>query len=313
MTTVMCLPLAASVLLWLTAAKVGRRLPPATAVRLLSFAALATALATGFVLAVAAFDAAAQLPPVAALGHWSAAGVRAGGSGSVTVGVVAGLTVALLLAAAVRRAARSGWDLALAALTCRRLGPGVGGLVVVEDEHPDAYALPGIGGRVVVSTAMLRALPAEERRVLLAHEHAHLAHRHHLYIQLAELAAAANPLLRPLTTSVRAAVERWADEIAATEVGDRHLTARALARAGLAHAAAATARRGSAPAVALGAADSGVGDRARALLAGPPRHRRGVAGALIALVVVAIGAAAQTAYSTEHRFERAQAAYVAER
>ena len=312
MTTVMCLPLVTSVVFWLAGAPLGRWLPPATAVRLLTTAALVTALATGFVLAVAAFDAAAQLRPVAALGRWSALAVRTGGGMSAVIGVLAGLTVSVLFGAGLRRMARCGWDLALAAQTCRRLGPGVAGLVVVDDQHADAYAVPGIRGRVVVSTAMLRALPAPERRVLLAHENAHLAHRHHLYVQLADLAAAANPLLRALATAVSIGVERWADEIAATEVGDRHLAARALARAGLARTAAAP-RQAPTTAIALGAVNRGVGDRVRALLAGPPRRRRGLAGALTALVLVTVSAAAQTAYNTEHRFEQAQAAYLVTR
>ena len=42
----------------------------------------------------------------------------------------------------------------------------------------------------------------EERAVLLAHEAAHLIGRHHLYLQVAELAAAANPLLRPAASSL---------------------------------------------------------------------------------------------------------------
>lgn len=307
MTIAMGLPLAASAVLWLTGARFGTRLPPATAVRLLTLCALVTALATGFVLAVAAFLAAAALPPVATLGHWSTAVVHTGGRTSALVGVLAGLSVAVLLAAALRRAARTGWDLAQAAVTCRRLGPGTAGLIVIQDDHPDAYALPGNGGRVVVSTAMFQALPADERRVLLAHEHAHLTHRHYLYVQLAELAAAADPLLRPVARAVRAAVERWADEIAAADVGDRPLTARALARAGIARAAA--ARQSSPPAGALHATDGAVTDRVRALLAAPPRRRRGLAGALLTLTLLIIGAAAQTAHDTEHRVEQAQTAY----
>ena len=35
------------------------------------------------------------------------------------------------------------------------------------------------------------------------------------------LAAAANPMLRPLSTAVRTGIERWADEHAATRSGDR--------------------------------------------------------------------------------------------
>jgi hypothetical protein len=62
MTMAMGLPLAAGVVLRLAGAPLGRRLPPATAVRLLTISGLVTALATGFVLAVAAFLAAAVLP-----------------------------------------------------------------------------------------------------------------------------------------------------------------------------------------------------------------------------------------------------------
>ena len=101
---------------------------------------------------------------------------------------------------------------------------------------------------------MLRVLSADERRVVLAHEAAHLARHHHLYIQLADLAAAANPLLRPTASGVRLAVERDADEVAAGEVGDRRLAARALARAGLAKAG--TSPRPTGNGVALAATDA---------------------------------------------------------
>jgi len=298
----MTLPLAVSVLLGVSASGLGRRLPPGTAVRLLTAAMLVTALATGFVLAVAGVLVLAQIPLVAALGHWLGSGLPV----PVVAGGLAALTVCGLLAAALRRAALSGRDLVLAAVACRRLGPAVGGLVVVDHEEPDAYALPGIGGRVVVSTAMLRALPADERRVLLVHEAAHLTCRHHLWVQAAELAAAADPLLLPAARAVRAAVERDADEIAAGEVGDRVLAARALARAGLARAA---ARREAVPEVALAGADAAVAERARALLAGPPPRRRVLAGAMAGLILATVTAAAVTSAETEARFEAAQIAY----
>jgi Peptidase family M48 len=302
----MTLPLAVSVLLGVSAARLGRRLPPGTAVRLLTAAMLVTALANGFVLAVAGLLVLAQIPLVAALGHYSARVLGSGLPVPVVAGGVAAVTVCGLLAAALRRAALGGRDLVLAAVACRRLGPAVNGLVVVDDDEPDAYTLPGLGGRVVVSTAMLRALPADERRVLLAHEAAHLSRRHHLWVQAAELAAAANPLLRPAAAAVRAAVERDADEIAAAEVGDRALAARALARAGLARAA---ARRATAPQVALAGADAAVAERARALLAGPPPRRRVLAGMLAALMLATGAAVLVTGADTEARFEAAQHAY----
>lgn len=307
MTVALCVPLVVSVLLWSSAGRIARRLPPATAVRLLTAAMIVCALAAGFVLAIAGVLVLAQIPLVAALGHWSVTVVAAGGPVPVAAGVMAAIVVCGLMLAAVRRAALSGRDLVLAALTCRRLGPSAAGLVIVDDDEPDAYALPGISGRIVVSTAMLRALPADERRVLLAHEAAHLAHRHHLWVQAAELAASANPLLRPGARAVRVAVERWADEVAAAEVGDRSLAARALARAGLARAGA--RRTSTAMAAALAGAEGQVADRARALLAPAPKARRALTGAVAALMLVTIAAALVTSLATEARFEAAQSAY----
>ncbi|MEP6462126.1 MAG: M56 family metallopeptidase [Frankiaceae bacterium] len=306
----MLLPPIAAMLLGLFGTRLGRRLPPATAVRLLSFAALCTALATGAVLAAAGVVVVGQVPLVARLGHWSGTAIRSGDPVPTLAGVLAGAALLWLLGSTLRRVVSTGRELTAAARICRHLGPAAEGLVIVDDEAPDAYALPGIRGRIVVSTAMLRALPGEERRVLLAHEAAHLAHRHHLYVQLAELAAAANPLLRPVSRAVRLAVERWADEVAATEVGNRRLAAQALARAGLARS---QRRAGAAPAAALTAVDSGVAERARALLAGPPRPRPLLAAAVVAVVLATTAAAAETSHETASRFERAEALYVTAR
>jgi hypothetical protein len=120
--------------------------------------------------------------------------------------------------------------------------PAAGDLLVVEADRPDAFALPGRPWRIVVTTAMLRALPADEHAVLLAHERAHLLHRHHLYASVAEAAAACNPLLRPVRDHITFHIERWADEEAAQTTGSRPLAARSLARAALAIADAARTR-----------------------------------------------------------------------
>jgi hypothetical protein len=69
MIVAMALPVVISVLLGASASRVGRWLPPGTAVRLLTAAMLVTALATGFVLAVAGLLVLAQIPLAAALGH----------------------------------------------------------------------------------------------------------------------------------------------------------------------------------------------------------------------------------------------------
>lgn len=138
-------------------------------------------------------------------------------------------------------------------------------LAIVLSDEPVAYALPGRPGQVVISTAMLRCLEPPERRVLIAHERSHLRRHHHRYIRLAELAVSALPVLTPLNGRLRFAIERWADEDAAMEIGDRATVASAIARAALASA--------SCPEVGLAIADVGVGvvERVEVLLAGPAR------------------------------------------
>ncbi|MBL7494911.1 M56 family metallopeptidase [Frankia sp. CNm7] len=115
--------------------------------------------------------------------------------------------------------------------------PGADIVVVVPGEYPDAFTLPGSPGRIVVTEAMRAALSSDELGVVLAHERAHLMGRHHRYIDAARLAAASQPLLRPVARLVEFGVERWADERAALEIGDRARVARAIGVAALAGAA----------------------------------------------------------------------------
>jgi Zn-dependent protease with chaperone function len=143
--------------------------------------------------------------------------------------------------------------------------------MVVEHDRPLAHALPGRPGRIVVSTSMLATLGPAERRALFAHERAHLAKAHHLFVVVVDVLAATNPLLRPLTGAVRYTTERWADEIAAGQVGDRSVVARAVGKAALATRA---DPGGQAPDGVLLAATAGpVPRRVAALLTGPPARR----------------------------------------
>ncbi|GAA2092694.1 M56 family metallopeptidase [Streptomyces albiaxialis] len=145
------------------------------------------------------------------------------------------------------------------------------GPAVLPDPAPYAYALPGTGARparVVVSTGMLSALAEDERGALLAHERAHLAGRHHRHLLAARLAACANPLLRPLREAVAYNAERWADEDAAREIGDRRVTARAVAKAALV-----AGEGGRAPGIAAFAAGGPVPRRVAALLGPVPPSR----------------------------------------
>ena len=125
------------------------------------------------------------------------------------------------------------------------MAPG-GRVVVVPGHSIEAYALPGSPGRIVVSGRLLDALDDRGRAALLAHEHAHLAGRHHLFTTVAHLAAAANPLLLPVARAVDYTVERWADERAAAITGDRRLVASTIGQVALlATASPAAARLGT--------------------------------------------------------------------
>jgi beta-lactamase regulating signal transducer with metallopeptidase domain len=271
-------PVVIGLLLYRFADPLARRLRPAVAAPLLTGLTLTVALCTGLVLSAGAVVAAAQLGPLPRLGQWSAAALRARSGLPVLFGLLALAVVAVCLSAAVVRAVRSVRALVVAGRAAGAFRPVAGDLVLIEDEIPTAYSVAGIRGRIVVSTSMLDALSAPEQRVVIAHEAAHLRHRHHLYVHLGWLAAAANPLLRPCARAIAASIERWADEEAAAEVGDRRLAARALAHAALARGASRP------PVVALGAADDRVLERVQLLLASPAVTRP----APVALVVVAV-------------------------
>jgi Zn-dependent protease with chaperone function len=108
-----------------------------------------------------------------------------------------------------------------------------GELIVISDRRPLAFAAPGRPGRIVVTDSMLSGLTSAQRRVVLAHERAHLSARHSTALTIAALSAAANPFLIPVRTAVAYLCERDADEQAARVMGDRVVVAEALAAAAL--------------------------------------------------------------------------------
>jgi hypothetical protein len=163
--------------------------------------------------------------------------------------------------------------------------PGASQVVVTEDAAADAYTVPGWPCRIVITQGMLSALSAGECDVLLAHERSHAERSHYLFTSAARLAAAANPLLRPVAAQASYTVERWADERAAAQAGNRTLAAMAIARAALATAQAPPER--DAAMAALGVITQ-EGDRRQdgERPAGPPRApspRAQAAGARIAV------------------------------
>lgn len=159
------------------------------------------------------------------------------------------------------------------------------GVEVLEDRRARGFALPGRPGRVVLTTGLLDALSGDrERRAVIAHEVAHLDHRHYRFLLAGDLAVAVAPFLAPLRTRMRFALERWADEVAGREVGDRSVVARAIARVALAE--------GGSPAPnALGVASQGVPARVEALLAPLPGRRVHLTSGAVALLAFAVTAA----------------------
>jgi len=328
------LPLLIPALAAIAARPVADRLPPAAASWLLTASALGLALASSVVLGLLALSALIRLPVIDAAGHLSRPVVRSADVISVPVAVVAGGVLAAVAAAASRALWRRGAAIAAAYRRARAL-PGAGEVVVTEDAAADAYTIPGLPCRIVITQGMLRALPGTEREVLLAHEQAHARNSHYLFTSVARLAAAANPLLRPVAGEVGYSVERWADEHAAGTTGDRQLAARAIARAALASSAAPPARdaalaalgmigeesAASRPAASAGrrhAPPSHVGRgallrgpgpvprRVAALLAPPPRRSLLLVVAAVLLVAVSGGSALEAARNVHQLIELAQ-------
>lgn len=297
-------PILLSVLLGAAPRHLAALMHPALAVRALAVTAFVAALTTGFGLAVLALMLLARASDIARIGHWSPSALAVPRSVPWVVGLPVAAAVVLLLLSAATHATRAGHQLWLAESFCRNLGPDDGAPVVVDDHEPQAFAVAGLRGRVVLSTAMVAALSPAERGGLIAHECAHLQHRHHLWIQLAEVAATANPLLRNVPGAVRLAAERWADEDAAAQVGDRRLVAEAIG-----HAALAQARTRRTPTLTgrLAATGGDVPHRVRALLSKPRLRWSGVV--VLSLAVATTGALVLSGVSarmTERNFERAQ-------
>jgi Zn-dependent protease with chaperone function len=308
------LPLLMPGLAALVARPVAARLPPAAATWLLVLSALALALASSAVLGLLALTALVRIPLVESVGEMSGPVITRHDPASVPVAIAA----ATLLVAAMTLAGRVLWRRTSAIAAAGREGRqlrGSGQVVVVEDEAADAYTLPGVPGRIVVTAGMLNALSPLEREVLLAHERAHARGQHYVFTALARLAAAANPLLWPVTGAVGYAVERWADERAAALTGDRELVARAVAHAALASAAAPPRRPVRAAAV-LGVVSlprrirraGPVPRRVAALLSPPPRPQLLLLAAAVLMVAVSGLSALEAARDLHGLLEAARAA-----
>ena len=281
MTATVYLPLLLALPLALVAGWIAARSAPAAAARALVAAAVVVAASSTWSLMLLALTLLDDVPPLRALDQDPTIELPEPVPGPIALGA------ALLLVWGAVRLVR---DLRRRRDTYRMLRAGGSphtDLVVADWAAPLAVAVPGRPGHLLVTTGILKLLDADGRRVVFAHERSHLAHRHHRLAAAAAAAAAINPLLARVRDAVAYLIERWADEDAARAVGDRELTARAVANAALATA-------GSGPKV-LGMNGGSAVLRVRALAepAPPLRRRR-----LIGLVVIGSGCFATAVIAT---------------
>jgi Zn-dependent protease with chaperone function len=289
--------LAACLGLSLVAPHLGRSTRPDAATRLLAGISVATAGAVLWVVVLAAGTSVGQIPIVARIGEWSPQLLARFDPVPrwVAIGCTAIIAWALgsgtwIVCGQLRGLARLGRALAGA--------HPAGWLTVVDDPRGIAFATPAGGGRIVVSTGMLRALEPDERAVLLAHESAHVRHRDYWWVAAAHVAASVCPILRATARVVAQSAERWADEDAAAAVGDRAVVARALARAAL-HTPARSPRG------AVAAAHGQILGRVEAMLAPPPVRRAAPVWILVILLVISLVTAWQVGANADAVFDRA--------
>ncbi|MCA1219445.1 M48 family metalloprotease [Streptomyces sp. 8L] len=190
-------------------------------------------------------------------------------------------------------------------------GVSEGDVLILPGMGVDAFALPAHrdrGARVVITSGMVRALEPGDREVLMAHERAHLAGRHHVLSVIVDLAAMIHPGLGALRAPLAFHLERWADEVAAAVVGNRRAAAAAIARAAL--ACAAPGRPGTKGYPLLSATSGPVPQRIEALLLPEPaapsgRVERTRAAALTGTVAGAALAALALSYGLHEYVEYA--------
>lgn len=272
------IPTAAGLVVSVASSGVQRRLRPAMGARLLTIAAISIAAAMALALAAVGFAFVTEIPWVASTFGWCRSVVHTDAHVPASIGVAALSMLAAVSWRGMRFLRTSPW-------TSSDTPPKV---VLVDSNVVQAVAIPGRPDQILVSKAMIDVLDDDETEAMLAHERAHLRHRHYRLLTLAGAASASVPLVRPICARVRFCTERWADESAAEEIGDRNVVARAIAKAALARAAIPNESG-------LGLLGAGVPIRVEALLMQPRRSRAASATLLIlGLTGVAFSIAAST-------------------
>ena len=279
-----------------------RGLRPRAAAGLLAGGALIAGLLWVGCLGMLAAPTVARLGLAGALGHWSVAVIEARDPIPVAAGL-ASLTILALVGIGLLAAM---WGLGrelrrVAALARSARQHRSGDVAIIDHPVPQAMALPGWRGSILVTSGMLHCLRADERHVLLAHERSHVQGRHWLFRLSCRLGAALLPSLRSTVPACDQALERWADEDAAVVVGSRQLVATAIARAALA-----ASERETSPVLMPAIADGAVVQRVEAMLAPAPRSRWGPAAVFALVVTIALSAAIDAERDVERMFEVAR-------
>ena len=281
--------LAAAGTWWLPRASWPRRSPRlAIAVwQVLIVTVVASALLAGLILAIPCLRVWADWSSLkACAASWRAQYASAGGAiastagGVLTLGAAARLAWFTGTAVTSSRRSRACHDETLAVVGRRGLVPG---MVLLEDDRPAVYCVPG-RRRIVFTTGALRRLDRDELDAVLAHERAHLDGRHHLVIILAgglRTAFPHVPLFAAAASQISCLVEMAADDAAARRA--HRLT---LAGALLTLAAARV------PAGALGAGGTTAAQRIRRLIDSPRPASRGRRAATSVLALIAAPAVA---------------------
>lgn len=91
------------------------------------------------------------------------------------------------------------------------------GVTVVEHPDPAVYCLPGWGGRIVITSGAKALLTSRQMSGVIAHERAHLRHRHHLAVAGQRILATTFARVGPFQTAadeVSRLVEMQADDAA---------------------------------------------------------------------------------------------------
>lgn len=200
----------------------GRSLAPREWARLCGGAMLVglTMLELGVVLVAApTFLRVAGVPALASACERTFVPLLPGGAVAGWIAAAIAVTVPLLSAVGLVRARRSHDAVRIEPTLGEHLCAGDHELVVLPTDRFVAVSVDGDPPQIVVSTGLIDVLDRDQFDAVLRHEAAHLDHGHERYLLLAtvvEHALAAFPPARRSASTLRIALERWADEAAAT-------------------------------------------------------------------------------------------------